>query len=111
VQVASRIGVPAGPLLDSKWTTLAANLGYDIVTYKTIRTCASTGHAPPNVLYLQAGGKQLPAAGDTTPLQVRQSQAISRQADSNGTELNNAAKSRQHWMPHMCTDSSDEHSA
>jgi hypothetical protein len=70
MQVASPLGVPAGPLLDSKWTTLAANLGYDIVTYKTIRTCASTGHAPPNVLYLQADGKQLPAAGDTTPLQV-----------------------------------------
>jgi hypothetical protein len=71
--------VPAGPLLDSKWTTLAARLGYDIVTYKTIRTCASTGHAPPNVLYLQADSKQLPAAGDTTPLQVR---PVGRQASS-----------------------------
>lgn len=69
-KVASRIGVPAGPLLDSRWTSLAASLGYDIVTYKTIRTAASAGHAPPNVLYLQADGKQLPAAGDTTPLQA-----------------------------------------
>lgn len=70
VQVASPVGVPAGPLLDSKWTTLAANLGFDIVTYKTIRSQASTGHDPPNVLYLHTPKAQLPAAGDVTPLQV-----------------------------------------
>jgi hypothetical protein len=44
-QVASRLGVPAGPLLDSNWTSFAARMGFDIVTYKTIRTQASTGTA------------------------------------------------------------------
>eukprot|EP00878_Enallax_costatus_P027900 GHUV01030088.1.p1 GENE.GHUV01030088.1~~GHUV01030088.1.p1 ORF type:complete len:241 (+),score=26.60 GHUV01030088.1:206-928(+) len=68
-KVASPIGVPAGPLLDSRWTTLACRLGYDIVTYKTIRTQASCGHAPPNVLYLQAQ-QQLGAADDGVRLQV-----------------------------------------
>eukprot|EP00878_Enallax_costatus_P026126 GHUV01028007.1.p1 GENE.GHUV01028007.1~~GHUV01028007.1.p1 ORF type:complete len:220 (+),score=54.83 GHUV01028007.1:206-865(+) len=67
-KVASPIGVPAGPLLDSRWTTLACRLGYDIVTYKTIRTQASCGHAPPNVLYLQAQ-QQLGAADDGVRLQ------------------------------------------
>jgi hypothetical protein len=43
MQVASRLGVPAGPLLDSRWTTFAARMGFDILTYKTIRTQASTG--------------------------------------------------------------------
>ena len=50
--VASPIGVPAGPLLSSKWTTLAGKLGYDVVTYKTIRSSAHAGHPLPNVLYL-----------------------------------------------------------
>lgn len=73
--MASPIGVPAGPLLDSRWTTLAAKLGFDIVTYKTVRTQASSGHAPPNVLYLQAQN-QLTAADDAVPLQVRYRQPL-----------------------------------
>lgn len=91
MQVASRIGVPAGPLLDSRWTSLAASLGYDIVTYKTIRTAASAGHAPPNVLYLQADGKQLPAAGDTTPLQVRVVKSSVRWQRPSGSAMLHAA--------------------
>lgn len=59
-QLASRLGVPAGPLLDSRWTGLASALGYDLITYKTIRSAASTGHSPPNVLYL----RQLGSDGD-----------------------------------------------
>lgn len=51
-KVASRIGVPAGPLLSSQWTTLAAQLGFDIVTYKTIRTRLYPSHPLPNMLYV-----------------------------------------------------------
>jgi hypothetical protein len=68
-QVASRIGVPAGPLLDSKWVAFAGGLGYDVVTYKTIRTQPSAGHAPPNVLRL-ATQQQLAPKDDGVPLQV-----------------------------------------
>lgn len=52
VKVASRLGVPAGPLLSSQWTTLAAQLGFDIVTYKTIRTRMYPSHPLPNMLYV-----------------------------------------------------------
>jgi dihydroorotate dehydrogenase len=69
-RVASRIGVPAGPLLNSKWTTLAAKLGYDIVTYKTIRSREEAGHPLPNMLYVD-----IPGDSDirtlSTPLQTR----------------------------------------
>ncbi len=49
--VASRIGVAAGPLLCAKWVELAARLGFDTLTYKTIR---SHPHEPPfpNVLFI-----------------------------------------------------------
>lgn len=50
IRVASPLGVPAGPLLNSQWTTLAAELGFDIVTYKTIRSHAYLGHPLPNVI-------------------------------------------------------------
>ena len=46
----SQIGVPAGPLLDSAYTSLAGSLGYDLVTYKTIRSGPSQGHPPPNIV-------------------------------------------------------------
>ncbi len=55
-QVASPIGVPAGPLLNSKWTTLAARLGFDIVIYKTIRECECPSHPLPNVMFVDTGG-------------------------------------------------------
>jgi hypothetical protein len=51
--VASPLGVPAGPLLTSKWTDLAARLGFDVVTYKTIRSSEFAGHPVPNVVYLE----------------------------------------------------------
>lgn len=51
--VASQIGVPAGPLLDSKWTSLAAKLGFDLVTYKTIRTKKHPCHPLPNMCYVK----------------------------------------------------------
>jgi dihydroorotate dehydrogenase (NAD+) catalytic subunit len=52
-KAASPIGVPAGPLLNSQWTSLAAALGFDIVTYKTIRSQAYPSHPLPNVIHVE----------------------------------------------------------
>lgn len=51
-KLASRIGVPAGPLLNSKWISLAAELGFDLVCYKTIRSIEHAGHPNPNVIFV-----------------------------------------------------------
>lgn len=51
-KVASPIGVPAGPLLSSNWIGLAASLGFDILTYKTIRSHAFPAHSLPNMVYV-----------------------------------------------------------
>jgi dihydroorotate dehydrogenase (NAD+) catalytic subunit len=56
--VRSLLGVPAGPLLNSNWIKLAAKLGFDILTYKTIRSEAHPGHQLPNIAYVDAHGKQ-----------------------------------------------------
>jgi len=53
-QVASRLGVPAGPLLNSNWVILAAKLGFDIVTYKTIRSRTHPAHPLPNMVYIDS---------------------------------------------------------
>lgn len=52
--VASRIGIAAGPLLNAKWIDLAGKLGFDIPTYKTIRSRAHAPHPLPNVICVDA---------------------------------------------------------
>jgi dihydroorotate dehydrogenase len=51
--VSSLIGVPAGPLLNAAWIDLAGRLGFDIVTYKTIRSFAYAGNPMPNIVFVE----------------------------------------------------------
>jgi dihydroorotate dehydrogenase len=48
--VSSPIGIPAGPLLNSKWILYYAALGFDSLTYKTVRSSFRACYAPPNLL-------------------------------------------------------------
>ena len=48
-RVNSTLGVPAGPLLNSAYIRLYADLGFDVLTYKTVRTGAQPCHPFPNV--------------------------------------------------------------
>lgn len=56
ISVASPIGVPAGPLLNGHWVTFAAQMGFDIVTYKTIRSRTHPAHPVPNMIYVDTHG-------------------------------------------------------
>ena len=44
------LGIPAGPLLDSRWIELAGRLNWSVLTYKTVRTYEYSGHPFPNVI-------------------------------------------------------------
>lgn len=72
-KVNSPIGVPAGPLLNSRWIALAAKLGFDIPTYKTIRSFAHPGHALPNVVYVDREGHRIAEPGDLSDLTITNS--------------------------------------
>jgi len=64
----SPLGIPAGLLLDSKWVKLYASLGYDILTYKTVRTREYPSHPWPNCLFVKANmldPESLPSALQT----------------------------------------------
>lgn len=52
-KVASPIGIPAGPLLNSHWIHFAARMGFDLLWYKTIRSHEHPGHPLPNVVYIE----------------------------------------------------------
>ncbi len=51
--VNSCLGIPAGPLLNSKWITAYARLGFDLLVYKTVRTVAMPSHPHPNCIFLK----------------------------------------------------------
>lgn len=63
--MASPLGIPAGPLLNGKWLLYYANLGFDILVYKTVRTAPRECYALPNLVPVAAN--QLTGTGTTVP--------------------------------------------
>ena len=55
IQVNSPLGMPAGPLLNSHWILHYARLGFDVLTYKTVRSIDRRCYDPPNLLPVSAG--------------------------------------------------------
>ena len=51
--VNSRLGVAAGPLLNSKWIEGYARLGFDVLTYATVRSRAHVAHGLPNFRHVE----------------------------------------------------------
>lgn len=49
VDVASPVGIAAGPLLNGRWVLHFAALGFDVLTYKTVRSQAWPCYGQPNL--------------------------------------------------------------
>lgn len=47
-------GIPSGPLLNNKYMKAAFDFGFDVSTYKTVRTDFFPSHPYPNVVYVKA---------------------------------------------------------
>jgi dihydroorotate dehydrogenase len=66
--VGSPLGVPAGPLLNGKWVRYYAALGFDVLTYKTVRSRERACYPMPNLVPVEVGAmtgheRQVPAVG------------------------------------------------
>ena len=67
----SPLGIPAGPLLNGKWCLYYASLGFDFVTYKTVRSGPRACYDLPNlqpvhVKTLQGGETHVPTQEEMT---------------------------------------------
>jgi dihydroorotate dehydrogenase (NAD+) catalytic subunit len=67
--VGSPLGVPAGPLLNGRWVVYYASLGFDVLTYKTVRSVERACYPMPNLQPVrceQLAGREdsVPAAAD-----------------------------------------------
>lgn len=54
IPVNSPLGIPAGPLLNSRWILYYARLGFDVLVYKTVRSIARASYDVPNLLPVAA---------------------------------------------------------
>jgi len=71
LQVASPLGMPAGPLLNGRWILYYASLGFDVLTYKTVRSAYRECYSQPNLVPVETGPlhgneEQLPASASMT---------------------------------------------
>lgn len=55
-QVHSRIGIAAGLLPNSRWVAGYARRGFDLLTYKTVRSSARQSHPLPNWVFVEPSG-------------------------------------------------------
>ncbi|MBT6156842.1 MAG: hypothetical protein HOL01_11820 [Planctomycetaceae bacterium] len=67
--VDSPLGMPAGPLLNGRWVLFYASLGFDVLTYKTVRSSSRDCYALPNLqpvvtAQLQGDEQRLPTSAD-----------------------------------------------
>lgn len=67
LKTASPLGIAAGPLLNGRWCLYYAGLGFDVLTYKTVRSMPRACYDLPNLQPVECkplhGGEQyLPAA-------------------------------------------------
>lgn len=56
-RIESPVGLCAGPAYGSKWLSLYAKLGYDILTQKTVRDRLWKGHPLPNIVCIEGDWK------------------------------------------------------
>ena len=82
-QVDSPLGIAAGPLLNGRWLLYYASLGFDILTYKTVRSRESESYGLPNLqpvdwpsgrarlAHLSWAGWERPSAWPSRPDRVR----------------------------------------
>lgn len=69
--VNSPLGIAAGPLLNGRWIRYYSALGFDVLTYKTVRSRPRDCYPLPNLVPVDAGqmegdGSPVPRSGDGT---------------------------------------------
>ena len=52
--IASRLGIASGPLLNAKWIAGYARLGYDVLTYATVTSAFRPAYTLPNIRHVES---------------------------------------------------------
>lgn len=71
-------GIPAGPLLNSKFVKAAFDFGFAVSTYKTVRSRSFPSHPYPNVLFVDTSFKLCPQKTPRLTALERNNKAVSK---------------------------------
>ncbi|MDR2016552.1 MAG: tRNA-dihydrouridine synthase [Burkholderiales bacterium] len=107
IPVHSTFGIPAGPLLNSRFAAAAFAHGFDLCVYKTVRSAAHPCHSFPNTLAVESDADLLPnqtviahpacALGETPPRSITNSFGVPSQSpDVWQPDMAVAVRSAQH---------------
>jgi dihydroorotate dehydrogenase len=88
--VDSPLGVAAGPLLNCRWCLYYASLGFDVLTYKTVRNGSRPSYPPPNLQPVDCGD----LAGDEADLP-----AVEHFQGSWAVSFGMPSKTPETWLP------------
>lgn len=97
--VRSRFGVPASVLVNSRWIGTYARLGFDILTYKTVRSVARLCHAPPNWLFLDPASVAATIADPEAPAVLAAAPPADPLAASAGGSFGIPSIAPELWQP------------
>ncbi|MFC0265195.1 tRNA-dihydrouridine synthase [Alloscardovia macacae] len=100
--VRTPFGIPAGPLLNERFTTAAFRAGFDIATYKTVRSRAWACNPFPNVLSVHpASGELTAGAPETVDGVLADDQFGSPETISISNSFGVPSQSPDVWQPDM----------
>lgn len=96
--VASRLGISAGLLLNSRWIDTYARLGFDILTYKTVRSQARLCQDRPNWLFVDPADVSH-LADRERPVQAHALPAIDLRETTASVSFGMPSRAPAEWMP------------
>lgn len=85
--VSSPLGIAAGPLLNGRWILYYASLGFDVLTYKTVRSRARACYPMPNLQPISASAVSLSGSPVPAQREMRGSWAVSFGMPSKAPDL------------------------
>jgi dihydroorotate dehydrogenase (NAD+) catalytic subunit len=75
--IAAPLGIAAGPLLNGRWVLYYAALGYEVLTYKTVRSRSRACYPQPNLLPVRCGTLRDGSQPVAAALEMRGTWAVS----------------------------------
>lgn len=97
-KVNSRLGIPAGLLLNANWVEAYANLGFDILTYKTVRSEYRACYDLPNWVFINRDDQMDP--NNLGEIQnSRLEHDVASEVPTSSVSFGMPSKSPDEWMP------------
>jgi len=95
----SRFGIPASILLNSRWIAAYARLGFDLLTYKTVRSVQRLCHPVPNWLFVDEASVAASIADTEAPVVLARAAPADPRRGTAGGSFGTPSVAPEDWRP------------